>query len=512
MGKRKKGDFDLAIIGGGVSGCYFAYKVAKLKPDLKVALFECSDHVGGRLSSMKFGSTADFEIELGGMFFSDLDKRVKGLVEELNIPFHEVKFSREFQFLRGVFLRDENYQLETTELPFALAKNEARQSPGLLFFTALKTIIPNIQHIWPLSKNGPFGTEPASIEFLQHAKFRDRPLYDWGFWNVINQVVSQEAYKLLESTLGAISIFRNTNAYDAIRILLREIGAEEHYRLDDGYQSLPLKLWERATKDTSLHLETHLRSIEIRGKSFQLGFEGASKTQIEINADRVVLALPKRAIDLIDVYDGNSSPATFREQLNVVVPVPASKLFLSFASAWWETSEYGPGVMARNEISVTYTDLPMRQCYYFGNQNSEGLSVIMASYADDVATSFWSGLTNHQYCHGELSKIPNHSYCASTAMIEIARAQLKILHPDISIPSAEEAIFVDWSVDPFGGGWHAWKPYLRSFELAAKIRQPVAGKNLFICGESFSEIQGWVEGALQSADCVLSDYFTNENV
>ncbi len=62
----------------------------------------------------------------------------------------------------------------------------------------------------------------------------------------------------------------------------------------------------------------------------------------------------------------------------------------------------------------------------------------------------------------------------------------------------------DWSRPPFGAGCHAWAPGARSWE----VRERLAGfgfegqehtKNLHICGEAYSDYQGFIEGALRSA-------------
>ncbi len=47
----------------------------------------------------------------------------------------------------------------------------------------------------------------------------------------------------------------------------------------------------------------------------------------------------------------------------------------------------------------------MRQCYYFGAPGDDEPALLMATYADDVATSFWAGLSHPAYC--QLRSPPN---------------------------------------------------------------------------------------------------------
>lgn len=61
-------------------------------------------------------------------------------------------------------------------------------------------------------------------------------------------------------------------------------------------------------------------------------------------------------------------------------------------------------------------------------------------------------------------------------------------------------MFVDWGADPFGGAWHMWNPGLRSEDVMAAVAQLVPGRALWVCGEAWSRSQGWIEGALESAE------------
>jgi len=53
-----------------------------------------------------------------------------------------------------------------------------------------------------------------------------------------------------------------------------------------------------------------------------------------------------------------------------------------------------------------------------------------------------------------------------------------------------------WSV-----GAHHWKPECDSDKLSQKMINPL--KNVYICGEAFSQKQAWVEGALETSEAVL---------
>jgi predicted NAD/FAD-dependent oxidoreductase len=60
----------------------------------------------------------------------------------------------------------------------------------------------------------------------------------------------------------------------------------------------------------------------------------------------------------------------------------------------------------------------------------------------------------------------------------------------------------DWSGGPFGGAAHCWKPGVDSTVVRAHLSAFAApgssAKNLHVCGEAYSDFQGFIEGALRS--------------
>lgn len=88
---------------------------------------------------------------------------------------------------------------------------------------------------------------------------------------------------------------------------------------------------------------------------------------------------------------------------------------------------------------------------------------------------------------------------------EVAR-QLQVIHGLPYTPQVLDAAFRDWGDDPFGGGWNSWNIGVKSWEVKRQIVQPNKYR-LYICGEAYSDAQGWVEGALQTAEMMLVDKF-----
>ena len=114
---------DVAIVGGGVSGVYSGWRLLTGSPTQraiapKIALFESSSRVGGRLLSVVPPGIADTRVELGGMRFPSSHKRVKGLVAHFGLTpdLFPVAEPQNLVYVRGQRLRRHELT-DATKLP-----------------------------------------------------------------------------------------------------------------------------------------------------------------------------------------------------------------------------------------------------------------------------------------------------------------------------------------------------------------------------------------------------------
>lgn len=180
----------------------------------------------------------------------------------------------------------------------------------------------------------------------------------------------------------------------------------------------------------------------------------------------------------------------------------------------------------RNTIGPSVTDMPIRQVVYFGNnaldQNGEKVYGLLASYDDEMFTSFWQELElgpnkvrktpiseNYQTLEGPRK--------APEIMVKMLRQQLAAVHfgPEANytaVPEPLETRYMDWSLPPFNAGYHAYAGHYNICDVQQKIRKPSqlidgADADIFIVGEAYSNDQAWVEGAYCTAESVLNDFF-----
>jgi monoamine oxidase len=348
------------------------------------------------------------------------------------------------------------------------------------------------------------------------------------------QEVSREAYHLITDAGGYYSLISNWNAARAIPYLLEDFGTRVRYlALRDGFQRLPLTLAEQFTSaGGEIYRQHRLHRIDLSppGGSplIHLTFDVGDRTHFEyrrltkakvVRARHVVLAMPRRAIELLHPDSFLFSSEQFQADLKTVLAQPAFKVFAAYREPWWTKKPL--------EISSgrSATDLPVRQCYYWGTEGEQPgadkenrNSILMASYCDGGAVEYWAGLSRANRVYRtridgfdsepeatHTTKLDQH-LIAPEVMRHEMREQLQKLH-GVKVPDAYEMVYRDWTGDPYGGGWHFWKIHARSEEIMPRIQHPISGVKLYICGEAWSTQQGWVEGALETAESILQRNF-----
>jgi hypothetical protein len=186
---------------------------------------------------------------------------------------------------------------------------------------------------------------------------------------------------------------------------------------------------------------------------------------------------------------------------------------------------------ARNTIGPSITDTPIRQVVYFGNnaadQKGKPVYGLLASYDDEMYVDFWKELelgpdTERRIPISEDTQPLEGPRKAPDVMVKMLRQQLAAIHfgpqSDYSfVPEPLETRYMDWSLPPFGAGYHAYAAHFNVCDVQQKIRKPSqlidkADADIFIVGETYSNDQAWVEGAFCSAESVLNDFFGIEPI
>ncbi|RZI86652.1 MAG: amine oxidase [Rubrivivax sp.] len=506
---------DVAIVGAGVSGLYSGWRLLSTpspEQPRTVALFESSDRVGGRLLSVTPPGMPEARIELGGMRFTTGHQLVRSLVPYLNLatePF-PVGQPANMAYLRGHRLRTADLN-DPDKIPYTLTQAEREGlKDGFTAMAAGRFLQKVMDQPHVDLKTVPWAHLARTGRYEGHY-LRDLPMR-----YLFNRSVSHEAFQFAEDTSGYDSIFFTWNAADGFPWNLADYGATiEYKRLQDGYESLPLTLRAKFEEaGGQLHLGHQLMGFDEvtqddGSKLIEMHFkrDGHHHT---VHARKLILAMPRRSLELLaqtGVVLGPDQHEVHR-LIKSVTPIPLFKLALCYRERWWEKLGITQG--------QSVTDLPIRQCYYWPEGDGTQAGAILV-YNDGLDLDYWCDLIAHpakfqnKTLDGEVPW-PEQEWMQHPApelMVQEAHRQLLEIHgvedrPDLQ-PYA--AAFRDWGEDPFGGGANFWPQHVESHDVARKILKPVPEVPVFICGEAYSHGQGWVEGALETAEAMLQGHF-----
>ena len=500
---------DVAIVGGGVSGTYSAWRLIEHNPNLRIALFEGSDRVGGRLLSVRPPGMASLTAELGGMFIPSLHTLASSLAEHLGLQLDVMPHGGlNRAYLRGMPLTAAAMR-DPQQVPYRLVGGEQGRLPDELPAYALEQLIPALQSA--------SGSERYSL--LEDARVAGRPLRHWGFWNLLVQALSDDGYNFAREGTGDDYLVANWNAADIARQYYQLAGQFDLLHVREGYDAIPRTLAARfAERGGSIALRHRLirfdRAVLPDGTlGVRLEFDcdssgwGAAPARAPgvVYARRLILAMPRRSLELLEPSGALLRPDNqqIRDLIGAVTPLPMFKLFLCYERAWWRDLGITGG--------FSVTDMPLRACLYWGEDPESHNALLLASLSDMLAMGFWEGLRDarHQPLFspsGEPPRWSDYSAPPTGAMVAEAQRQLALLHGQ-ALPEPYAAVYRDWGEDPFGGAGNFWNVHVDSRRYAQRMLRPDPELPVFICGEAYSRTQGWVEGALETAEQMLRQQF-----
>lgn len=521
-------DLDVAVIGGGCAGTYSAWRLQQaVGAEQDIALFEYSGRIGGRLYTVSIPGMPNVKAELGGMRYiptehivvADLIRHLK--LETKDFPMgagEPVGSNCNLFYLRGKHLRLHELA-DSAKVPYNLSWSERGLGPTNLQVQVMNNLYPGFANL--------------SLCQQMQVKVFGKPMYEYGFWDLMFKVLSNEGYQFMRDAGGYDANVANACAVTQLPAT-EYSDTTQFLTLAEGYDMLPKTLAAqfndkfdgKRPKGERVYMNHRLARFEVGGGDYpytlhfqptvsddhQRTFDDESAGTYEVRAKKLILGLPRRSLELIDspFFDD----PWLKENLPSVLIQSAYKLLLAYETPWWRSL----GLVAGRSV----TDLPVRQIYYFGTEGEQEdgepflNSLLMASYNDIGTVPFWKGLEigaafkgYKPACleEGAVNWIPLTPYCATAEMVDVANRQVATVHALPQVPEPYAAVYHTWEDDPYGGGWHEWKAGYRLDQIMCRMLKPVANQDVYIVGEAYSIGQGWVEGALDTAEQMLQTYF-----
>lgn len=276
--------------------------------------------------------------------------------------------------------------------------------------------------------------------------------------NILNRFPYRSETEVLRADVALHSLSTEMGTYDSYYVVKEGLSA-----LIDGMVK------ELNSSPTPVHwfMKHQLLEVDSCSALFRVSGEGKTETtETTIQADRIVCALHADALRSI-------RPFRDWDMLTHLKMTPLKRIYAIFPVQKDGTSWF-------SSIPKTITNSPIR--YFIPIQPANGIAMI--SYTDNKDTTL---LTSQAQVMHELRK----------------------LFPGVQIP---DPLF--YKEHPWSEGCTYWKPLsskepaIDAFTLSRKSLRPFPEKfpHLFVCGESFSTRQAWIEGALEHANLLLHTY------
>ena len=422
---------DTAIVGAGISGLYSAYRLVTPNGDDavmsgdKVQIFEMSHRIGGRLESVHLPGMKIVG-ELGGMRYLSSHRITATLIEQVfkneltsaDFPMgddaHLIAYLRK-QRLKVNSWIDAQERGKRLNTNYILNNKDRGFSAGQLFNRIVYEVL--MADPWFVQNFPGKALNPSKYNYTFKLTSRDwneikpkltyhfdgpyqgKKVNDIGFWNLIKDRISQEGYNFLSDAGGYYSNTINWNAAEAFPYMVGDfsISGSNYKTIETGFDKIAYALAREYLNHEGAVIWTENKLMNFRrskqkGIRYELMFlHLPTLTKWKAYANNIILAMPRRSLELLDQYnfffDTHRQPL-LRHNLESVIMEPSYKILLGFEYPWWRDL----GEMIHGH---SITDLPMRQCYYFGTDPSDGHSLLLGSYNDMTTVHFWEGLSKH---------------------------------------------------------------------------------------------------------------------
>ena len=298
------------------------------------------------------------------------------------------------------------------------------------------------------------------------------------------ELASHTVHELLHKIVGEVSAMRILNRFPyraemfvmradlALESIANEMGStEDFWVVKEGLSAMVQGMVsELEQMDVEFFYNHRCFKVEDRKAWFKVE---SKPTQTCITAKKIILALHNSAMKKI-------SPFAHMPLLKKVIMCPLFRIYAKFP-----THNKTSWFTGMNHI---VTNSPLR--YIIPINHTEG--IIMISYTDAQDTQVWSRILNEK---GE------------SALKEEIMKETRKLFPGSKIPDPTFFKPFLWDV-----GCSYWAPGMYDpKELSRKAHHPLPEllPNVYLCGESYSMKQCWMEGALEHADELITRYFSN---
>jgi len=443
-GSGSEREYEYVIVGGGPSGIYFYDQLLEKNVSGNVILFEKSAYKEGTVGRLQSDSNDALNTktkdELGGMrMYPSKMPKVANLAKRAGCDLIHVDTDDSHNYF---YYKGNRYNKKKFKTEYKFSSGRTMHEAEKIVFDAFEK-----QH-------------PGESKKSMYSKF------------LCSMTVKEFYLKFGATEEEAVAV----NAYsgydldcDSAAVMFIEeqfLGSDlawDHHFVVQGYGAI----FQRLAKDRmKIEYDSPVRGIQKTANGYRIIVDTPSGIKV-VTAKNVVLALSH--MGLTSVLD--ASPNLIEEKRehvarNSVKSIPFFKCFLEWDHAWWEDINFKCG--------KSTTDMQIRQLHYYDTED-------LLIYNSGENATYWGEkcLKDPQAAAREIFK------------------QVQKIHYDVEIPEPKFKEFI-WHLHP---NEHLWNPPHLIDESMKTIVLPTSKDNkVFIVGDAYSHLHGWVCGAVQTVD------------
>ena len=463
----------IIVVGGGVSGLYAAYRILQKYPSALITILEKLSRLGGRIMTEMFDGHV---LEYGPMRFEpDLQQNFAKLLKELGIctkhfppytcPSEPPDFNKlSFEEIQAV----QKYK----SLPPA--------------FAILKyALVQILDEQWDVENDDIHAAnrDARKAWLKKYGTFQGRYLHNHGLWDTLAHVLSKEALDYLQHKGTFYHMLDiNPNAGDQICFML-DILATAHANLvtiEKGTYHLIDRLREEVSHRVEIRLEE-----TVEGYTYDCEGDAGVKVSTDRGSypcDHVIFTCQRSAYKHINGFPQRISELIDSSTLLV-------KLFKIFVII--DNPPFDESTVPQPNYNAHL--VPCRELH-FGYDKATNTGMVML-YGDVPTIHYWRPFREDD------AHMKNHVL----HYLRCVFADIKTSMPPFSIKYCR---MMDWSREPYTSGVHLWRPTYQSEKVIHDLTSIVEHHGrVHVCGETFSDYQGFIEGCLRTVDKVVDSLY-----
>jgi monoamine oxidase len=276
--------------------------------------------------------------------------------------------------------------------------------------------------------------------------------YDTNLYNLHNYfslILSANDVELLKISLGYLGEMYDMNAYNGLLTLRKDfdIRNNEFFVLRDGIQILCDVLYKYIVNaGVSVKFSSILEDVKDDKKTIRVNGN-------IYNYSKLYLTLKRGDYMKINYFK------KYDYLFNTVSDGHLLRIFAQYKDVWFKDM---PKILTQNKLQFI---IPI-------DYNS---GLIQISYSDRYNADFWNAFKNDKEVKKYLTKILNEMF------------------PEKNIKEPEWITMHYW-----GSGDHMWNVGVNTKNIQDKIDEIFIPKDIYILGETYSERQAWIEGAIET--------------